>query len=321
MPSPAQTYFQSFDPATQEQIKASWAGNPNGLDDWFNAAAQAGAVGADGKRMGGGGDQGGGVNTGSGQGGMTPQKLRAKAKAEGWSEDFARYSDELLQGWITRSWDPAKGKFRSEHAPPGANGDWAYVEKPTEGIVDPQGIEWGPHGTKTGVNLSALGLNTLGGSISTGQKPWGGGGGQQPQAGPVNQAAGLFDPNNPLQNHLIQLVQSGSFRNWAGGGVNNAASLQGGGVWSGAGADFSQPFNPLAPQGKPKGGGGGQQNPFQAAAANPFPVATPGAAVPGAAPLTQPGVTSSPMNNKLFKLYGSSFVPGEGREFGAYNTY
>lgn len=317
----AQTYFNSFDPATQEQIRASWAGNPNGMQDWFAAAVQAGAVGPTGERKGGGGDQGAGVNTGSGGGGMTPQKLRQHARQQGWSEDFARFDDDLLEGWISRSWDPAKGKFRSEHAPQGATGEWAYVEKPTEGIVDPQGIEWGPHGTKTGVNLSALGLNSLGGSVRTGNAglpPGQRGGAPNPGLTPQQPASfaqGLYDPSNPLQNHLVGLVQQGAFGNWAGGGVNNAASLQGGGVWSGTGGDFSQAFNPLAPQGKAKRGGGGRRggggppNPFAAAAAPSMGVkGGPGTAMapqPAAAPaVAQKPVSASPMQNKLYKLYG-----------------
>jgi hypothetical protein len=318
MPSPAaQAYFNSFDPATQQQIQASWGG-ADLMDQWFQAAQQAGAVSPDGTRKGGGGDQGAGVNTGSGQGGMTPQKLRQKAKNEGWSEDFDRFSDELLQGWITRSWDPNKGRFRSEHAPQGATGDWAYVEKPTEGIVDPQGVEWGPHGNKVGVNLSALGLNTLHGSVRTGGGGGGGGGGQQGQQGQQNFAAGLYDPNNPLQNHLVNMARSGSFGNWAEGGVNNAASLQGGGVWSGFGADFSQKFNPLKPRGGGRGGnrggGGGQPNPFETAAQNPT-IAGP-AVNPAPGPVTkspflagQNGVTptqASPMQNKLTKMFGGN---------------
>lgn len=312
----AQTYFNSFDPATQAQIRASWAGNPNGMDDWFNAAQGAGAVGPTGERKGGGGDQGAGVNTGAGSGGMTPQKLRQHARQQGWSEDFARFDDALLEGWISRSWDPAKGKFRSEHAPQGASGDWAYVEKPTEGIVDPQGIEWGPHGTKSGVNLSALGLNSLGGSVRTGDAglPPGQRGGITPQGvapqQPASFSQGLFDPSNPLQNHLIGMVQQGAL----GFGGNNAASLEGGGVWSGTGADFSQAFNPLAPQGqqKKRGGRGGAQpqNPFAPVAApaaqaavQPFAAAT-GAAT--AQPVQQKPMTASPMQNKLYKLYGGN---------------
>lgn len=96
----------------------------------------------------------------------TPEELRQLSQAQGWSEDFARFSDPQVQAWINQYWDPGRQRFRSQHAPQGA-GDWAYVEKPTEGIVDPAtGIEYGPHGSRSGVNLSALGLNTLRGSTN-----------------------------------------------------------------------------------------------------------------------------------------------------------
>jgi hypothetical protein len=237
MPSAAaQKYFNSFDSATQQQIRDSWGGSDL-MEDWFKNAQAAGAVSPDGTRRGGGGDQGAGVNTGSGAGGMTPQKLRQKARAEGWSEDFQRYSDELLEGWISRSWDPRKGKFRSEHAPPGASGDWVYVEKPTEGIVDPSsGTEWGPHGTRTGVNLSALGLNTLGGSVRTG----GGTGGGKGVATPGAPAGPAID-DSYLQNKLVELFerQGGIFgeRNTDDYGVR----LGGGGIWSAAAPGAAAP--------------------------------------------------------------------------------
>lgn len=51
--------------------------------------------------------------------------IRAKAKAEGWSEDFERYSDAQIEAWKP-SWDEQAGRFRSE------GGGGALVEKPTE---------------------------------------------------------------------------------------------------------------------------------------------------------------------------------------------
>jgi len=109
--TPAQRYFATFSPEDQASIIASWGGQDR-KEQWFANAVAAGAVNADGSPI----------------GSITPQALRAKAKAEGWSEDFARpeFTDAVLQGWIDKYWDAKAGKFRSAR---GAEGLW---EKPTE---------------------------------------------------------------------------------------------------------------------------------------------------------------------------------------------
>lgn len=309
MPSPAALkYFNSFNPGQQETIRASWQGQDM-MDQWFQAAQAAGAV-----------DQGGTPNQGQGAteasaaaGGMTPEKLRQKARQEGWSEDFARYQgpqgDRVLQGWINQYWDPQRGKFRSMHAPQGAQGDWVYAEKPDEGIVDPQGTEWGPHGNRSGVNLSALGLNTLHGSVGAGGRTGGGRPQGQPQPQPVG--AGLFDPQNPLQNKLIQMVQQGGGF-FGQNPMNNAASLQGGGVWWGQGGDFSQAFDPLKPKGNKRPRRPRNNQPFQQQE-NPFQqAAQPVTTTPNSQPTNpgfvaqQPQQQGNPMQQKLFKMYGGN---------------
>jgi len=113
MASPAaQRYFDSFSPQDQASIVASWHGMDL-MDQWFANAVTAGSVQDDGNPV----------------GTMTPQALRAKAKAEGWSEDFTRpeFTDAVLQDWISKYWDANAGKFRSARS--GVSGFW---EKPTE---------------------------------------------------------------------------------------------------------------------------------------------------------------------------------------------
>lgn len=57
----------------------------------------------------------------------TPTELRMYSAAQGWSEDFQRFSDPVLQGWIDCCWNISAKKFNSRRA--GVNGFW---EKPTE---------------------------------------------------------------------------------------------------------------------------------------------------------------------------------------------
>ncbi len=45
MPVPgAKEYLGSFAPQEQQRIQGTWAGNPNGINDWFHNAQAAGAV-------------------------------------------------------------------------------------------------------------------------------------------------------------------------------------------------------------------------------------------------------------------------------------
>jgi len=270
MPSAAaQRYFNSFDPQQQANIRASWGGSDL-MDQWFQNAQQAGAVQDTGARK---------VDDAT-PGGMTPDKLRQKAKSEGWSEDFARFSDAQLTGWINQYYDPQRGKFRSQHAPPGA-GDWAYVEKPTEGIVDPNtGTEWGPHGDKNGVNLSALGLNTLRGSVGGGRGGGQGGGQGIGQMG----SPGGFQSISPLQEQLINAIGSQ-------GGLQSSVD-RGGGVWS---WDTPQDRQALAASAIPNGTVGPVTAPPMGSTQRTAPgglqdVMTP---IQGSAPIPQVGLLGS----------------------------
>lgn len=136
MASAAETYFNSFPAAEQQRIRASWAGNPNGMQDWFNAAVGAGAVGPDGNprdpNAGAGSDyaaqtghtQGQSANVSGASGlrkGQTPSpaQLRQYAKENNWPEDFDRFNDATLQSWISNNWNPKTMMFTSEKGVPG----------------------------------------------------------------------------------------------------------------------------------------------------------------------------------------------------------
>lgn len=225
----AQAYFNTFIPEQQEMIRQSWGG-ADLMDQWFQNAVNAGAATPEGQP-----NQGQGATEASkAAGGMTAAQMRQKAQSEGWSEDFERFDDATLQGWINQYWDPQRGKFRSQHAPPGATGDWVYAEKPTESVRDPEGNEWGPHGTKSGVNLTALGLG-------------GGGGGQGVTGGATNNNIG---DDSYLQNKLVNLFERGAF-----GDSNPAQRLSEGGVWWADPATAPAPAAPL-PAPPPTGGAG-----------------------------------------------------------------
>ncbi|HXV26950.1 MAG TPA: hypothetical protein VD862_02935 [Candidatus Paceibacterota bacterium] len=57
----------------------------------------------------------------------TPAELRSYASTQGWSEDFVRFSDAVLQDWIDCCWNVQAKKFNSRRE--GVAGLW---EKPTE---------------------------------------------------------------------------------------------------------------------------------------------------------------------------------------------
>jgi len=92
-----------------------------------------------------------------GGGGDFAQMVRSLSREQNWSEDFQRYTDAQINA-MQPFWDPNKQRFRSEHAPKDATGDWVYVEKPSESVRDPNsGTEWGPWGNQVGVNVTAAG--------------------------------------------------------------------------------------------------------------------------------------------------------------------
>lgn len=239
MASPAENYLNSFSPAEQQTIRASWAGNPNGMTDWFNNAVQAGAVGADGnprdpnagagsaqaQQTGHTEGQSAGVGGSSGlKKGMTPTpgQLRQYAKENNWPEDFDRYNDATLQSWISSNWNPQTMMFTSEKKDPNGNSIPGNVYKPVD---TPDGwTAWGQ------------------GAIPTDQAnaqmaKWG----QPPQSATSSAATPAGDP---LQQQLVSLFQShGGYFGDSGAPVFGQ-SLQGGGlIWSDNGNPFDSSTN------------------------------------------------------------------------------
>lgn len=105
----------------------------------------------------------------------TPSELRTYAQQQGWSEDFVRFDDATLQGWINQHWDRGANKFRSGR---GAEG---HFEKPTEcppgmmpgGGSESDGCVPNPHGQ----GAAGGGAGGAGGGGGTGGGTGGGGGG------------------------------------------------------------------------------------------------------------------------------------------------
>lgn len=134
----AEQYLASLPAAEQQKVQESLAASGSSLDQWYQAAIDAGdprAVKA-----------AGGTEAEETEGGIadwanaapssewlgkrvpTPRELRRYAKEQNWSEDFARYSDRVLADWLARGeWDINAGTFKGG------------VQKPTEtgGVMDP----------------------------------------------------------------------------------------------------------------------------------------------------------------------------------------
>ncbi len=77
-----------------------------------------------------------GTFTGPG-GKPTPAELREWARTEGWSEDFVRFSNAVLQNWIDNWWNIDERKFNS------SRGETGLFEKPTE--CNPGRVPSGPN--------------------------------------------------------------------------------------------------------------------------------------------------------------------------------
>lgn len=114
----AQSYFNQFSPAEQERIRQSWGGGDL-MDEWFNNAVAAGAVGQSGAPQ-------------------TKEQAQQYAQNTGTSEDYARFQDPDFQRW-SEWFDPQSGRYRSSR---GASG---LYEKPTE--CPPGMVPSGPNET------------------------------------------------------------------------------------------------------------------------------------------------------------------------------
>ena len=115
MPSPAaQQMFNSLSPEEQARVTASLAGNPNGLDDWYQGAARAG----------------------------DPRAFAAGGT--GQSEDFRRFLDPggefnqqgqgaaTLAGWAQQYYDEAASRAAGRPQFRSMRGAEGFFDKPTE---------------------------------------------------------------------------------------------------------------------------------------------------------------------------------------------
>jgi len=103
MASPAaQQMLSSLSPDEQARVMASIAGNPNGLDDWYFAAAKAG----------------------------DPRAIRAGG--QGQSEDFARFNEGTLTGWSQGFYDEAASRAAGRPQFRSMRGEQGFFDKPTE---------------------------------------------------------------------------------------------------------------------------------------------------------------------------------------------
>src|SRR5512139_1144622 len=98
----AQQMLNSLPPDEQARVMASIQGNPNGLDDWFQAAARAG----------------------------DPRAIRAGGV--GQSEDFARFNEGTLTGWAQQYYDEAASRAAGRPQFRSMRGAEGYYDKPTE---------------------------------------------------------------------------------------------------------------------------------------------------------------------------------------------
>jgi len=181
---------------------------------------------------------------------------RDHARGSGQSEDFGRFDEGSMQAWE---------KYRDPNCPP----NFAYQ------AIDGSGCVEKPIDSNSGAIHG--GKYDAQGNFIPGSGGGGGGGGGRPRPGaqptrPGGQS-GLYNPNDPLQNQLVNLFQEqgGMFGQ---GGQTEGAALKGGGLWW---APDSEQYNmgglkaanPLAPKKARRPVGiGGQQNPFQQTANN-----------------------------------------------------
>lgn len=203
----------------------------------------------------------------------TPDELRQYSWDQGWgTDDYGDIPNSVLQQWITNAWDVNRGGFYTRSG--------KRVDKPTDSFGQGANADW-VEGFAPGQQWSnytaAMGKSMAGGGPATGQQA---------------AASGGYNPVDPLQQKLMQMVGTGAGF-FGENPLNNAASLKGGGVWWGQGADFSQEFNPLKPQGNKQTA---QQNPFQQAAET-------------ATQVSNVTPTSGPQPNSLLAQYQSGAGP------------
>lgn len=254
----AEQYLNSLPAAQQQQVRQSLASSGSSVEQWFQAAVDAGDPSAV-RAAGGTSTEGGWNDDGSAMGVMastegaapasawmgkrapTPRELRAYGQQQhaaylsgdrtAQDEDYARFDDRALAKWIKDKWDVQKGGF------------------------------FGPAGEKLGkpVDTDSSGKNAYG-EAPSGPAQGGGGGGGQAQAAPAPVAPTTFGnqlsmTGNPMQDMLINQFNTGQNATYAQGNnifglgedrkmggtganadvqaQNKAQSLSGGGLWWG----------------------------------------------------------------------------------------
>ena len=319
----AQAFFAQQPPDVQAQITASTAGNPNGILDWFRNSVNAGdpgAVAAGGftgnyGQTGDGYDENRGANKGAdwvGKRAPTPDELRAYSWDQGWgTDDFGDFPNNLLQDWISQSWNINKGGFYTKSG--------KRVDKPTDSYGTGANAEW-VEGYAPGQEFSNY-TEAMGRSMAAG----GGGGGGGGKGGGK---AGATIDDSYLQNKLLEQfeAQGGLFTR---PGDEQGMRLNSGGIWS-SGAPAPPPAAAVPAPGAPapgapatgmpatggidplvgalantplfSGGGGIAQPGSGAITSMGTKQATPG--LPGiasnpATKTTQPGINTSPIESAL----------------------
>jgi hypothetical protein len=241
----ARKYFSRFSPEQQEEIRQSWGGQDL-LQEWYDNAVAAGAVGGQGgSKVPKSGHSGGGTSDATG--------VRAQAKEQGMSEDFDRFDENTLKEWeqFRDTSCPPKYPYRMDpsHINRWFKGQYsqnACVEKPidTGGVIQDASGQWQPNGP-------------TGGQRGQGQ---GGPGQQQPATPPPPTTFGqqLSYTGDPMQDMLIQqfnqrtqsmdptktnIFGMGMDREVGGEGLAadtpmKAQALAGGGLWRGTDETF-----------------------------------------------------------------------------------
>jgi hypothetical protein len=187
MASPAaQQMFSGLSPEEQARVTASLAGNPNGLEDWYQAAARAG----------------------------DPRAIRAGG--QGQSEDFARFNEGTVSGWAQGYYDEAASRAAGRPQFRSMRGAEGFFDKPTE---CPPGM--GPSGpnesdpcTAQGYSGAAVGApGPVGGAEVSGGLPTGG---FDPLKGILAPAPTSFAPINPATS-VRPPTQTGTLEGLMGG--------------------------------------------------------------------------------------------------------
>lgn len=159
----AQQMFNSLSPEEQARVTASIAGNPSGLDDWYQNAARAG----------------------------DPRAIRAGGA--GQSEDFERFNEGTLTGWSRQYYDEAASRAAGRPQFRSMRGAEGYFDKPTE---CPPGT--GPSGPNESDPCTAKGYSEPAGGTGATTAP----GAATGAAGPSQQQLDMSMLYSPLRSLL-----------------------------------------------------------------------------------------------------------------------